>query len=165
MIWLVVCFDFANLRVGKGCIGNTTNQASTPNWSIGMDDVYSTKKAFLEGQVRRLSSTLGPSRGYKAAAVSASVEDQDKLSDTMVENAIYKCKLCRILTSVNLALRKHHRLQYSSQAIRHVSTQLDELYRSNINADREMGIQGGESAMLLDILAGNANFTDPKYLP
>lgn len=46
-----------------------------------------------------------------------------------------------------------------------MSTQLDELYRSNINADREMGIQGGESAMLLDILAGNANFTDPKYLP
>jgi hypothetical protein len=67
-----------------------------------------------------------------------------------------------ILTAVNLALRKHHRLQYSSQAIRHVSTQLDELYRSNINTDRETGIQGGEGATLLDILAGHADLTDPR---
>jgi hypothetical protein len=67
--------------------------------------------------------------------------------------------------AVNLALRKHHRLQYSAQAIRHVSTQLDELYRSNINTDRETGIKGGESANLLDILSGNADFTDPEYFP
>jgi Kinetochore complex Fta4 of Sim4 subunit, or CENP-50 len=88
---LILCRD-ANLRVGKGCLANTT-KLRMPNWTIDMDDVYSTKKAFLEAQVRRLSSALGPSRGYKAAAASASVEDQDKLSDTMVENAIYKCIL------------------------------------------------------------------------
>ena len=64
--------------------------------------------------------------------------------------------------TVNLAMRKHHRLQYSAQAIRHVSTQLEELYRSNINTDRETGIQGGESATLLDILAGRADLADPK---
>ena len=56
-----------------------------------MDDVYSKKKAFLEGQVRRLATALGPSRVYKSAAALPSVEDQDRLSDTMVENAIYKC--------------------------------------------------------------------------
>ena len=67
------------------------------------------------------------------------------------------------LNVVNLALRKQYRLQYSTQAIRHVSTQLDALYRANIHADREVGIQGGESATLLDILAGQADFTDPKY--
>jgi len=64
---------------------------------------------------------------------------------------------------VNLALRKQYRLQYSAQAIRHVATQLDELYRATINADRETGIHGGESASLLDILGGTADLTDPKY--
>jgi Kinetochore complex Fta4 of Sim4 subunit, or CENP-50 len=54
------------------------------------DDVYSRKKAFIDGQVRRLATTLGPSREYKAAAVSASVQDNDRLSETVVDNAIYK---------------------------------------------------------------------------
>jgi len=66
------------------------------------------------------------------------------------------------LIVVNLALRKQHRLQYSAQAVRHVSTQLDELYRARINADRETGIQGGESATFLDILSGHADLTDEK---
>jgi len=56
---------------------------------MSTDDIYARKKAFLEGQIRRLTTTLGPSREFKAAAASA--EDQDKLSDTMVENVIYKC--------------------------------------------------------------------------
>lgn len=55
------------------------------------DDVYSRKKAFLEGQVRRLTTTLGPSREYKAAAASTTVQDNDRLTETMVDNAIYKC--------------------------------------------------------------------------
>ena len=54
------------------------------------DDIYSRKKAFLEGQVRRLTTTLAPSREYKAAAASAAIEDHDRLSETMVDNAIYK---------------------------------------------------------------------------
>jgi hypothetical protein len=53
------------------------------------DDVYSRKKTFLDAQVRRLTTTLAPSRDYKAAAANA--EDGEKLTDTMVENAIYKC--------------------------------------------------------------------------
>jgi hypothetical protein len=68
------------------------------------------------------------------------------------------------LRIVNLALRKQSRLQYSVQAIRHVSTQLEELYRANIEADQETGIHGGENATLLDILSGNADLTDPKYV-
>ena len=70
----------------------------------------------------------------------------------------------RDLRIVNLALRKQSRLQYSVQAIRHVSTQLEELYRANIEADQETGIHGGESATLLDILSGNADLTDPTYV-
>lgn len=69
----------------------------------------------------------------------------------------------RGLRIVNLALRKQARLQYSVQAIRHVATQLEELYRANIGADQETGIHGGESATLLDILSGHADLTDPKY--
>ena len=132
---------------------------------MSTDDIYARKKAFLEGQVRRLTTTLAPSREFKAAVASASVSDHDKLSETMVDNAIYKCILQRFpqVDLVNLALRKQYRLQYSTQAIRHVSTQIDELYRANIHADREVGIQGGESAILLDILSGQADFTDPKY--
>jgi Kinetochore complex Fta4 of Sim4 subunit, or CENP-50 len=65
---------------------------------------------------------------------------------------------------VNLALRKQYRLQYSAQAIRHVAGQLDELYRANIDADRETGVKGGETASLLDILSGHADLTDPTYL-
>lgn len=67
------------------------------------------------------------------------------------------------LTAVNLAMRKHYRLQYSAQAIRHVATQLDELYRAQIEADQETGIHGGESSILLDILSGQADLTDPKF--
>lgn len=66
------------------------------------------------------------------------------------------------LTTVNLALRKQYRLQYSAQAIRHVATQLAELYRANIETDHETGVYGGESAILLDILSGSADLTDPK---
>ena len=62
---------------------------------MSTDDIYARKKAFLEGQVRRLTITLGPSREFKAAAASA--EHQDKLSDTMVDNAIYKCTLLLLL--------------------------------------------------------------------
>ena len=54
------------------------------------DNIYSRKKAFLEGQVRRLTTTLAPSREYKAAASSTNVQDNDRLTDTMVDNAIYK---------------------------------------------------------------------------
>ena len=64
---------------------------------------------------------------------------------------------------VNLALRKHYRLQYSAQAIRHVASQIDELYRAKLDADIETGIQGGENAVLLDILTGKADFSDPVY--
>ena len=54
------------------------------------DNIYSRKKAFLEGQVRRLTTTLAPSREYKAAASSGNVQDNDRLTETMVDNAIYK---------------------------------------------------------------------------
>ena len=63
---------------------------------------------------------------------------------------------------VNLALRKHYRLQYSAQAVRHVASQIDELYRARLNADRETGIQGGENATFLEILSGQADYSDPK---
>jgi hypothetical protein len=59
--------------------------------TMSTDDVYSRKKAFLEGQVRRLTTTLGPSREYKATAASTTVEDGDRLSETILDNAIYKC--------------------------------------------------------------------------
>lgn len=71
---------------------------------------------------------------------------------------VHKAKL----TAVNLAMRKHYRLQYSAQAIRYVATQLDELYRAQIQADQETGIHGGESSTVLDILSGQADLTDPK---
>jgi hypothetical protein len=54
------------------------------------DDTYSRKKGFLEGQVRRLTTTLAPSREFKAAASSTNVQDNDRLTETMVDNAIYK---------------------------------------------------------------------------
>jgi hypothetical protein len=57
---------------------------------MSTDDIYARKKAFLEGQVRRLTTTLGPSREFKAAAAAASLDDHAKLSETMVDNAIYK---------------------------------------------------------------------------
>jgi Kinetochore complex Fta4 of Sim4 subunit, or CENP-50 len=52
------------------------------------DGVYANKKSFLDGQVRRLTVNLAPSRQFKAAAASA--EDNERLSDTVVENAVYR---------------------------------------------------------------------------
>jgi hypothetical protein len=56
-------------------------------------DVYASKKAFIEAQVRRLTTTLAPSREFKAALATA--EDQDKISEAVIDNAVYK----RILTN------------------------------------------------------------------
>jgi hypothetical protein len=130
------------------------------------DEVYLRKKAFLEAQVRRLATTLGPSREYRATATSSPVEENERLSETVIDSAVYKCipPASSTLTTVNLALRKQYRLQYSAQAIRHVATQLAELYRANIEADQETAIQGGEGAVLLDILSGSADLTDPRWL-
>ena len=66
--------------------------AKEDDWQMTTnEDVYSRKKAFLEGQVRRLTAVLAPSREFKARAARASVPDSDRLSDTIVDNAIYKC--------------------------------------------------------------------------
>ena len=53
------------------------------------EDVYANKKAFIEAQVRRLTTTLVPRREFKAA-LAATDNDHDKLSETMIDNAIYK---------------------------------------------------------------------------
>jgi len=86
----LVCFDLARRQNTRG-LGLIYPGPSKPNSivaSMTTDDVYTSKKAFLEGQVRRLSAHLGPSRQYRALAASA--EDNDRLSDTLVDNAIYK---------------------------------------------------------------------------
>ena len=100
----MVCFDFEGtpinawvraLVVGvefRWKITTHSDDLEQVQLTMSTDDVYSRKKAFLEGQVRRLTTTLGPSREYKAAAASATVEDGDRLSETLVDNAIYKCK-------------------------------------------------------------------------
>src|SRR5271155_310599 len=100
----MVCFDFERTPINRwvwGLVGGgefrwkiTTHSDELEQVQLTMstDDVYSRKKAFLEGQVRRLTTTLGPSREYKATAASTTVEDGDRLSETIVDNAIYKCK-------------------------------------------------------------------------
>jgi len=103
----MVCFDFegapinAWVRVpwGDSLEGISRADQSPSNFDelkqvefmMSTDDIYSRKKAFLEGQVRRITTTLGASREYKAATASATVEDGDRLSETIVDNAIYKC--------------------------------------------------------------------------
>ena len=57
---------------------------------MASESVYSQKKAFLEGQVRRLATTLGPSQEFKAAAASAELADNERLSETVIDNAVYK---------------------------------------------------------------------------
>ena len=100
----MVCFDFERtpinawvraLVVGvefRWKITTHSDDLEQVQLTMSTDDVYSRKKAFLEGQVRRLTTTLGPSREYKATAASTTVEDGDRLSETIVDNAIYKCK-------------------------------------------------------------------------
>jgi len=59
------------------------------------DEVYKSKKAFIEAQVRRLTTTLAPSREFKATLAAASAESHDKVSDAAIDNAIYKCTIER----------------------------------------------------------------------
>jgi hypothetical protein len=101
----MVCFDFEGAAINAWVRGLVVLLSTGDLWKItthsdeleqvqltmSTDDVYSRKKAFLEAQVRRLTTTLGPSREYKPTAASTTVEDGDRLSETIVDNAIYKC--------------------------------------------------------------------------
>jgi hypothetical protein len=103
----MVCFDFEGAPINawvrvpwRDSLEGISRADQSPSnfdelkqveFMMSTDDIYSRKKAFLEGQVRRITTTLGASREYKAATASATVEDGDRLSETIVDNAIYKC--------------------------------------------------------------------------
>jgi len=57
---------------------------------MASESVYAQKKAFIEGQIRRFATTLGPSQEFKAAAASGDLEDNERLSETVIDNAVYK---------------------------------------------------------------------------
>jgi len=86
-----VCFDFDSVTRGLGLLNWPAGPVKTRCLEMTTDeDVYSRKKGFLEGQVRRLTAPLAPSRKFKASASGDSVSDGDRLSDTVIDNAIYK---------------------------------------------------------------------------
>ncbi|QSL64325.1 hypothetical protein MERGE_001625 [Pneumocystis wakefieldiae] len=84
-----------------------------------MDSIYLHKKAFIESQIRLLSRPLEPPPNWRENAKLD--EDGNELSETAVAHAIY---------CLNMLLRKQYRIIFSSQAIRHVSEQIDRLYHS-----------------------------------
>lgn len=82
-----------------------------------MDSVYLHKKAFIQSQIRLLSKPLDPPLNWRENAKLD--EEGNELLETFVAHAIYR---------LNVLLRKQHRIIFSSQAIRHVSEQIDRLY-------------------------------------
>ncbi|KTW29400.1 hypothetical protein T552_04111 [Pneumocystis carinii B80] len=85
-----------------------------------MDSIYLHKKAFIESQISLLSRPLDPPPNWRENAKLD--EDGNELSEAAVIHAIY---------CLNVLLRKQYRIIFSSQAIRHVSEQIDRLYHSS----------------------------------
>lgn len=54
---------------------------------------------------------------------------------TNVRDLAYMSVRLKLMITVNLALKQHHRVVYSSQAIHHVAQQVASLYWASVNRD------------------------------
>lgn len=112
------------------------------------NSIYDLKKGFLSSQLRILNGPLEPPLDWQERIPEG--EDGD-LPEAVVDQVLYKrrqlsiiCLCSQLPTSeknrtyhntflVNIVAKKHQRLVYSAQALRHVAEQIDDLYWKNNN--------------------------------
>ncbi|KAH6683094.1 kinetochore Sim4 complex subunit Fta4 [Halenospora varia] len=74
------------------------------------------KTSFLQTQIRALSAPLNPSQDFLSDPIAA---EENTLRQKSIDDALFK---------LNGLLKKHNRLAYAPQALRHVAEQVDKLY-------------------------------------
>ncbi|KAG4303903.1 hypothetical protein PORY_002692 [Pneumocystis oryctolagi] len=82
-------------------------------------EIDAMKLAFIESQLRLLAQPFSLPLNWRENAKLD--EYGNELSETIVTHALYR---------LNVLSRKHQRVMFSSQAIRHVAEQIDKLYKS-----------------------------------
>ncbi|EEQ34231.1 hypothetical protein McanMca71_005020 [Microsporum canis] len=103
------------------------------------------KLAFLRDQVRVLSAPLEPSPDWREYGPIV----EDDIGDKFINEALQK---------LNTVLKQHNRTVFSTQAIHHVSQQIERLYWNSIGPDL-----GEENARQLDIDKG-ADLTNTRNI-
>jgi len=87
------------------------------------------KTAFLRAQIRTLSQPLTPS----PTVLTHLTTDEHALRQRNIDNALAK---------LNAQIRKHNKLAYGPQALRHVADQIDRLYWAA--GERDVNVVGLE---------------------
>ncbi|CAZ81716.1 unnamed protein product [Tuber melanosporum] len=109
------------------------------------NSIYDIKKGFLSSQLRILGGTLNPKAGWQDRVPEGEHGD---LSEGVLNQVLYK---------LNVVAKRHQKLVYSSQALRHVAEQIDDLYQKK--DDNVEGITQED-----DVLRRGANLKDPQNI-
>ncbi|KAG0638014.1 kinetochore Sim4 complex subunit Fta4 [Tuber brumale] len=109
------------------------------------NSIYDIKKGFLSSQLRVLNGTLNPKAGWQDKLPEGEHGD---LSEGVLNQVLYK---------LNVVAKRHQKLVYSSQALRHVAEQIDDLYQKK--DDSVEGITQED-----DVLRRGANLKDPQNI-
>ncbi|PUU72243.1 kinetochore Sim4 complex subunit Fta4 [Tuber borchii] len=109
------------------------------------NSIYDIKKGFLSSQLRILDGALKPKENWQEKLPEGEHGD---LSEGVLNQVLYK---------LNVVAKRHQKLVYSSQALRHVAEQIDDLYQKK--DDSEEGITRED-----DVLRRGANLKDPQNI-
>jgi len=109
------------------------------------NSIYDIKKGFLSSQLRILDGALKPKENWQDKLPEGEHGD---LSEGVLNQVLYK---------LNVVAKRHQKLVYSSQALRHVAEQIDDLYQKK--DDSEEGITRED-----DVLRRGANLKDPQNI-
>ena len=110
--------------------------------SAADDNVYARKKEFIGAQVDLLS-------------------EEPRVSDDLIirlveDGGLSEASVATVLYKLDLAIRKHVKVHYSMQGIRHTASQIDHLYAVETGAVDQGPILDGETDELL--LLGHADY-------
>ncbi|CUS14085.1 unnamed protein product [Tuber aestivum] len=109
------------------------------------NSIYDIKGGFLSSQLRVLNGALNPKPNWQDRLPEGEHGD---LSEGVLNQVLYK---------LNVVAKRHQKLVYSSQALRHVAEQIDDLYQKK--DDDVEGITQED-----DVLRRGANLKDPQSI-
>ncbi|PWW78314.1 hypothetical protein C7212DRAFT_323623 [Tuber magnatum] len=109
------------------------------------NSIYDIKKGFLSSQLRILNGALNPKANWQDKLPEGEHGD---LSEGVLNQVLYK---------LNVVAKRHQKLVYSSQALRHVAEQIDDLYQKK--DDSMEGITQEDN-----VLRRGTNLKDPQNI-
>ncbi|KAI5797447.1 kinetochore Sim4 complex subunit Fta4 [Peziza echinospora] len=130
------------------------------------DSIFDLKKSFIESQVRALSASSASSASSSAAGGLRPPRNWQDAAPATAEGDLPGKVVEQVLVKLNLTARKHNRLIYSAQAIRHVAEQIDALYREAAESAEEARRAGGGAGAggEYDLLRRGVDLTDVEVV-